>query len=103
MIKEKIPVNMQEAIEIMENVEETDRIKEIKAFINKFSELDPKKAKKMKEDLEKLDIIKIKQTDIAKIIEILPDNAAELNKIVNEANLDADETNKILETIKGNK
>ena len=103
MIKDRIPVNMQEAIEIMKDVEETDRIKDIKAFVKKFSELDFKKAKKMKEELEKLDIIKIKQTDIAKIIEILPENAAELNKIVNEANLDADETNKILEAIKNNK
>ena len=103
MIKEKTPLSMQEAKSLLDNVKDTDRTKEIKAFIKKFSKLDEKKSEKLKEELGKLDIIKLKAGDIVKIVDILPENAAELNKIFTETSLDADETNKILETIKKNK
>jgi len=103
MIKEKTALAMYEAKEILEKIEETDRTKEVKNFIKKFSVIDEKKSKKLKEDLKKLDIIKLREQDILKIVDIAPENATELNKIVIEASLDADETNKILEAIKNNK
>jgi len=103
MIKEKKPLAMCEVEGLLKKVKETDRIKDLKTFIKKFSETDEKKGKKIEEELEKLDIIKIKESDIKKIIDLLPENAAELNKIVTEASLDSDETNKILEAVKNNK
>ncbi len=103
MIKERIPLNMYETSEIIEDLKETDRSKDIKAFIKKFSETTPAKAKKIKAEIEGLGIIKLKNTDIVKIIDILPENAIELNKIFTEISLDADETNKILDAIKNNK
>jgi DNA-directed RNA polymerase subunit F len=47
--------------------------------------------------------MKLKNSDIIKIVEILPENAIELNKIVVEASLDEDEIKKILDIIKDNK
>jgi len=100
MIKDRKPLAMYEVKEVLDSIKENDRAKEIKAFIKKFSKLDEKKSKKLKEELEKLDIMKLKPIDIMKIVDIAPENAAELNKIFTETNLDADETNKILEAIK---
>lgn len=100
MIKEKTPLAMYEVQAELEKVKETDKTKDIQAFIKKFSKLSPEKSQKLKAELEKLDIIKMKRQDILKIVDIFPENATELNKIVTEASLDSDETNKILETIK---
>jgi DNA-directed RNA polymerase subunit F len=103
MIKDRRPVAMFEVEETLSKVKETDKTKNIQEFIKKFSNLDSKKSKKLKEDLEALDIIKLKRADILKIVDFVPENATELNKIVTEANLDTDETNKILDAIKNNK
>lgn len=103
MIKERKPLNMYEVKEIIEDLKETDKSAEIKAFIKKFSKTTPEKAKKLKEDLDALGLIKLKESDIVNIVDILPENAVELNKIFTEISLDADETNKILDTIKKNK
>ena len=103
MITDREPLNMQEANNVLKGLKETEKIKETKAFIKKFSKVSAENAKKMKEELEKLELIKLKPTDIAKIVDILPEDAAELNKIITEVTLDADETNKILETVKKNK
>jgi len=103
MIKDRTPLAIYETKEIIEDLKETEKIKELKVFIKRFEKITGKEAKKLKEEIEALGIIKIKNSDIIKIIDILPENAIELNKIVTEAGLDADETNKILETIKKNK
>ena len=103
MIKERIPLGMYEVKDTLDELKETDRTKDVKAFIKKFSKLNSAKSKALKEEIEKLDIIKLKPSDIIKIVDILPENAAELNKLFTEISLDADETNKILETIKNNK
>lgn len=103
MIKERMPLTMNESRELLEGLKETDRNKDIKAFIKKFAKLDDKEAQKLKQELESLEIIKLRQADIIKIIDIVPENATELNKIFTETSLDADETTKILDTIKNNK
>lgn len=103
MIKERAPLNMYETLDLIDGLKETDRSKDIKAFIKKFSETTPAKAKKLKEELENLNLIKLKNTDIVKIIDVLPENAVELNKIFTEVSLDSDETSKILDAIKNNK
>lgn len=103
MIKNKQPLNMCEVVKTLESVNETDKVKDTKIFIKKFSKIDIKRAEKLTRELEGLGLLKLKSADIAKIIDILPEDATELNKIFTEVTLDADETNKILETIKVNK
>ena len=103
MIKERTPLAMYEASEMLDKLSETDKIKEVQEFIKRFSNLGEKESKQLKGALEKLDIIKLNRTDILKLVDFIPENATELNKIVTEANLDADEIAKILDTIKNTK
>jgi DNA-directed RNA polymerase subunit F len=103
MIKDRTALAMYEVKDLLGEIKETDKTKELKEFIKKFETIDGKKAKKLKEEIESLGIIKIKNSDIIKIIDILPENAVELNKVLTEAGLDADETNKVLGAIKNNK
>lgn len=103
MIKNRKPLTMHEALEVAENLKETDRTKQIGEFIKKFSDVDPKKAKKVKEAIEALSLIKLRETDIIKIVDLMPETATELNKVFSETSLDAEETAKILDAIKNNK
>ena len=90
MIKERKSLAMYEVKELLEEARETEKGKELKGFIKKFSKLTNEKSKKLKEELEKLELIKLKQSDIIKIVDIAPENATELNKIFTETSLDAD-------------
>ena len=103
MIKDRKILTMYEADEILEGLKETDKSRELRTFIKKISNTDAKTAKKIQDDLQALNLIKLKNSDIVKIVEILPENAIELNKIIIEASLDENEINKILDTIKKHK
>ena len=97
-IKNTESLSMAEATEYItkENVENTEVI----GFIRKFSKLDFKKAKELRGKIVALDLMKINEKHIAKLIDILPETAEEINKIFNDVGLDEDETKKILDTIK---
>ena len=69
-------------------------------FIKKFSKISTKDAKVLREKLNKLDIIKINERDISKIIDILPQTKEELNKVCQDSSFDEDESNKILNETK---
>ena len=103
MINEQKALSMQEVNELLKSVKENNKGEDIKAFIKKYNKTAADKAKKLKEELEGLELLKLKQNDIVKIVDLTPQDAAELNKIFTEVTLDEDETNKILETIKNNK
>ena len=74
--------------------------KDTKGFMKKLVGLNVKKAKELRTQLEALDFMKVKGTDISKVIEVLPENSEELNKIFIDVGLDEDETKKILDTVK---
>ena len=76
--------------------DETDAI----GFIKKFTKLNAKDATELKKKLVALDLMKLKEEHIIKIIDIFPENAEDLNKIFIGIGLDEDETKKILETVK---
>lgn len=103
MIKEKKPLTMYEALEVTKGLKETDKIKALEIFIKEFANSDAKTAAKIKEAVQTLNLIKLKETDIIKIVELMPENATELNKIVSETSLDADETSKVLDAVKSGK
>ena len=63
----------------------------------------PAQAKKIKEDLEALDSIKVKRDHIVKVVDLLPADASDLNKIFTDVSLNEEETNKILEIVKNSK
>ncbi len=103
MIHERTPLNLNEVKTILEEIPESEKKEEINTFLKKFLKTKNESAKKIKEELEKLDLLKIKREHVVKIIDLLPQDASDLNKIFIDVSLTEDETNKILEIIKKNK
>lgn len=103
MIKERKPLSLAEVKETLDETKETEKTKAIKAFIKTFVKITPEKAKDLKEEITKMEIIKLKEKDISKIIDLLPQDISELNKIFTDVSLDADESNKILDAVKKHK
>ena len=102
MIIERTPLNMNEVEDILESLPDNPKKEEMNVFLKKFLKTKTEHAKKIKAELEKLDLLKIKQEHIVKIIDLLPSDASDLNKIFIDISLNEDETNKILEIIKKN-
>lgn len=112
MIKSETVLTLAEAREILEKKKEkeTKEQKEEKEavleqtllYAKRFSKSDMEKVRKLKEELKKLDIIKIKERHIAKIADILPEDAEDLRKIFigEEVSIDQNEIEKILSVVK---
>ncbi len=102
MILERTPLSMNEVDEIIKDIPDSDKKEEMKTYLKKFLKTKTTQAKKIKEALEKLDLLKIKREHIVKIVDLLPADASDLNKIFIDVSLNEDETNKILEIVKNN-
>lgn len=96
MIRNTEPLSMPEALEYLKGEEN----KEIVGFIKKFSKLSLKDGKNLRKELQELNLMKVREEHITKIINILPENAEELNKIFTDVSLDENETGKILDKVK---
>jgi len=94
MIDHKESLSMPEASKYAEN-------KEIKSFAKNFIKLKEDKVKELRKKLQELNLIKLNQKHISKIIDFLPEDKEDLNKVLIDVSLDENETTKILETIKG--
>jgi DNA-directed RNA polymerase subunit F len=103
MIKDRNAVAMYQVKEILASTKESDKSKAVNQFIEKFMKADEAKSKKLKEAIEALGIIRLRPADVIKIVDVLPENIIELNKIFGETSLETDEATKILDTIKNNK
>lgn len=103
MILDRQPLNLNETQEILEDINDSDKKEETKIYLKKFLKTKPEKAKKIQEELEKADLLKLKREHIVKIIDLLPESASDLNKIFTDITLNEDETNKILEIVKNSK
>ncbi|MBD3252753.1 hypothetical protein GF386_03420 [Candidatus Pacearchaeota archaeon] len=100
MIIDRTPLNFNEVKEILKEIPENEKKQQVEVFLKKFLKTKSEQAKKIKEDLDKLDILKLKREHIVKIIDLLPEDASDLNKIFTDISLNDDETKKILEVIK---
>lgn len=100
MIKEKSPKSLIEVRELLGAMKEDDKKKDLLAFIKKFVKLDKKKGLQMEEEIGNLKLLKLKKQHIVKIVDMLPEDEEDLNKIFVDVSLDSDETQKILEVVK---
>ncbi len=100
MIINNTPLSMPESLTYIKQKDGDLRNSDLIGFIKKFTELKPNQAKDMREKLNLLKNIKLKNEHISKIIELLPDNNEDLNKIFMDISLDEDESNKILDIVK---
>ncbi len=98
MIKNNEPLSMVEVLDYVKKTEnaETDVI----TFIKKLTKLNSKEAKELREKLEELQLIKMRPESLVKIIDLLPENSEDLNKIFTDVGLNEDETKKILDAVK---
>ena len=94
---------MSEVEEILKDIPESEKKLESEEYLKKFLKAKPSQAKKIKKEVEELDILKIKREHIVKIIDLMPEDASDLNKIFIDIGLTEDETNKILDVVKNNK
>jgi len=99
MIKNEGPLSISE---IKEYIQKDKGNEELLKFVKNFAKLEPKKAKELRKKLEDLELMKLNQEHLTKIIDVMPEEKEELNKIfmVSGVGLNEDETNKILGTIK---
>jgi len=98
MIKNIQSLSMAEASEYIKKKKDAEV--DVGAFIKNFIKLKPKEAKELRKELEELNLMKVNRDHISKLIDLLPENKRDLNKIFPGTNLEEDETNKILEIIK---
>ena len=98
MIKNSEPLSMAEALKYVNKGEGGGA--EVVSFIKKFTKMKPEKAEELRKSLEGLELIKMNENHIVKIIDLLPKDKEELNKIFSDVGLDEDETKKLLDTIK---
>lgn len=92
MINEMKPLSMAEASKFVDE--------DLKAFFKKFTKIKPADAEKMREELEKIESMKIRPEHIVKIIDIMPEDNIDLNKIFADVSLDDQEASKIIEIVK---
>ncbi len=93
MIKNNKALSMIESLEYIKSSK--DEGKEIKGFIKKFSNIKIEDAKELRKKIEELRILKLDDRSISKIIDALPENQEELNKIFVGISLDSEESEKI--------
>lgn len=98
MIKNNTPLSLSEVGEYLSK--ESGSNPEMAGFIKKFNKTKIKDAKEIIKKLEELDLIKLKSEHISKIIDFLPEDSEDLNKIFADVSLDEEETKKILDVIK---
>ena len=103
MILDRQPLNLNEVEKILENISDNDKKEEMKLYLKKFLKTKSIRAGKIKEELAKADLLKLKREHIVKIADLIPEDASDLNKIFIDVSLNEDETNKILEIIKNTK
>ena len=103
MILDRIPLNMNEVQIILKDLPDSDKKEEMEIYLKKFLKTKPEQAKKIKEEMEKTELLKLKPDHLVKIVDLLPENASELNKIFADVSLNEEETNKILEIVKNSK
>lgn len=94
MIKDTKIISIAEAKKYLN--EDQDLIK----FTNNFTKLSAQEGESLREKLETLNILKLNEKNISIIINCLPKDNEDLNKIFNDISLYEDESKKILETIK---
>ncbi len=97
MIRYREPLSMAESLEYIEDSKDSEA--EIKKFIKKFIKIKPAEAKKTREKLSSLNLLKLKPEYISKIIDLMPEDQENLNKIFTDIGLDEDETKKILDAL----
>ena len=85
--------------EVVAMAGDSEKGEAIKKFIKAFNKMPVEKAIEMRGELKALDLIKLKDLHIVKIVDFMPSDASELNKVVSDVSLDQEEVTKILDVV----
>lgn len=106
-IIEEESLTLTEAKELLNKIEKRDkeiptRIQKTKEYLNKFAKLNQKEIKELKEKLLKLNITRLKEKTITKLIDIQPKDMDSLRTILAAENLTLkqEDLTKIIECLK---
>ena len=104
MIKDKKSVSLAEARELLKN-SGGEKAEALADFIKKFVKLSATDAEKLRKGLVELDISKLKEEDVVRLVDFMPEDAEDVRKIFSgsDINLDQNEIAKVLETLKHKK
>ena len=91
------PLSLGEVKEIVKSAKDS---KDIQDYLKKFSKLTKEKGSQLSDELKGLKNVKMKGEYIVKIIDFLPKDSEDLNKIFSDISLDKEEIDKILEIVK---
>jgi DNA-directed RNA polymerase subunit F len=97
MIHDKTPITLAEVQEIVKPLEEKQ---EIKDYLKKFTKLKKDKALELKKELTDLNNLKIREEHIIKLVDFVPKDSDDVNKILSDVSLTEEEINAILEITK---
>lgn len=97
MIKDQKPLTYAEVLDL---VGDGEKAKKVKDFIKSFYKIKSADAKKLAEELGELGLLKIREESIVNIVNFLPQDAADLIKILPDVSLDQEEITKILDVVK---
>jgi len=80
-------------------IEEHGGSKEPEQYLKKFKKLNYKNSIALREEIEALQSHKIKGENVVKIIDFLPEDASDINKIFSDISLDENEIKQITEIV----
>lgn len=97
MITKKEPVSLAEVTSMVKHDDEKNAA--LVSYLKNFNKLKKEKAFKLKEEIDALNNPKIKKEQVVKIIDFLPKDGVDLQKIFNESILSEEEINALLSVI----
>jgi DNA-directed RNA polymerase subunit F len=97
MIIDKKPLTLAEVTNLIGDSEKAQNVKD---FIKKFSKMKLEDATKMKEELTALDLVQLKEDHIVSLVNFVPKDSVELNKVLSGVSLNQEEVDKILNVTK---
>jgi|SRR3989338_159416 len=92
MIKEMKPLSLAEAKQLIEDNGGNEIAEE---YLKKFNKLKVKEAQELRKEIEALDNHKIKSEQVVKIVDFLPEDASDVNKIFTDISLDDNEIKQV--------
>jgi DNA-directed RNA polymerase subunit F len=96
-ILSKKPLTLSEVGELIGKDETKEEIRE---YIKKFNMLTKEKSEKLKTEILGMGNVKVNEEHAVKIVDFLPKESEELNKIFVDTSLTEEETNAILEVVR---
>jgi len=97
MILNRKPLSL---AEVKAHLKEMDSNKPVSDYLKNFANLSKDKAEKLSEEIRGLKNPKIREENIVKIVDFLPKDSEDVNKIFTEVSLSEEEANSIVEIVK---